>query len=489
MKALIVSAESVPFAKVGGLADVVGSLPRALRHEGVDARVLMPGYAFIDHQRHGITHLFQFKFEHRNGVSDIDVYTCIVDGVPFYLIQSWPYFGQDSSVYTTWEWDANRFIFFNQVSLSLAWHLKERLGWFPDIFHVNDWHTSLIPFLIANNRDKPFWRDVASVISIHNIAYQGDHMGAQMWAAGIAAREHPMLQQDYLSDNLLAIGIVYSDMISTVSPRYAQEIQHSFAGYQLAPLVRSRVDDLVGILNGLDVDTWNPETDRYLVMNYSAENFEEQRIYNKRHLQAFTRLPIRDDVPIMGVVSRLTWQKGFDFAVPALWRLLAEEDVQFVVLGTGEPEIEQQMGHLCRHFHEKAKAFLHFDAALSQQIYAGCDIFLMPSHFEPCGIGQMLAMRYGALPLVRETGGLADTVENYDNADGERGAGFVFQAEDAEALLGTMRWALHTYRNQPQAWRRMQRRAMLSDFSWDMSARSYTKLYEKAIVKHKEGAH
>jgi starch synthase len=187
------------------------------------------------------------------------------------------------------------------------------------------------------------------------------------------------------------------------------------------------------------------------------------------------------------VVSRLSWQKGFDFAVPALRELLATEDAQFIVLGTGAPEIERQIAALCRDFPGKAVAYLHFDAALSQHIYAGSDLFLMPSHFEPCGIGQMIAMRYGALPLVRETGGLADTVANYDNGAADVGTGFVFQEESSEALLGTMRWALQTYRLQPKAWVRMQERAMRTDFSWDLSARHYVKLFGRATLKSKEG--
>jgi starch synthase len=204
---------------------------------------------------------------------------------------------------------------------------------------------------------------------------------------------------------------------------------------------------------------------------------------NKRHLQSFCRLPIRDDVPVIGVVSRLTRQKGLDLAVPALNRLLQDTDVQFVLLGTGDSDLEYEMYWLAQRFGDKARAFLTFDAALSQHIYSGCDIFLMPSHFEPCGIGQMLAMRYGALPLVRETGGLADTVTSYDNADADEGTGFVFQWEEPEAVLGTLRWALDTYYNRPKAWRRMQRRAMQVDFSWTKSARQYMEVYELATER------
>jgi starch synthase len=486
MKVLIASAEAVPFAKVGGLADVVGSLPAALRQAGVDARVIIPGYGFIQHFKYHISRLFTFQFNHRKGNSTVEVYTCVHDGVPVYFIQCWPYFGQESSVYADWHWDMPRFVFFNQLIMATAWELRLRLGWFPDVFHVNDWHTALLPFLLADSRWKQEWQPVASVLTIHNIAYQGNNAARFLWEAAVAARLHPLVQWHNLGDNLLGIAIAYADMISTVSPRYALEIQYPYAGYELAGIIRDRAADLRGILNGIDTNIWNPETDPHIISRYNAASFEEQRIINKRHLQAFARLPVRDDVPVIGIVSRLTRQKGLDLALPALWQLLADTDVQFVVLGTGDSDLEGELAWLAQNFSSKARAFLQFDAALSQHIYAGCDIFLMPSHFEPCGIGQMIAMRYGALPLVRETGGLADTVTNYDDTDAETGTGFVFQWEDPSAVLGTLRWALSTYYNRPKAWRRMQHRAMELDLSWTKSAQDYINLYQTAMDKRRD---
>lgn len=485
MKVLIVSAEAVPFAKVGGLADVVGSLPAALRANGVDARVIMPGYGFIEHLKYNVSLLFSFKFTHQEGVSDIQVFTCVRDGVPYYMIQGWPYFGQDATAYTTWDWDVPRFIFFNQVTMALIWELQQRLGWMPDVVNVNDWHTGLLPFLISQQHHQPEWQSVATVCTIHNIAYQGDNIGGYAWKAGIPGRYHPMLEAMSLNDNMLAMAIAYSDMINTVSPRYAMEIQHAYAGFNLAPLIKSRADDLVGILNGIDTNLMDPETDRYLVANYNADDFVEKRLINKHHMQAYSRLPIRDDVPMIGIVSRLTWQKGFDMAIPALRSLLVDTDAQFIALGTGDPGLESALRQLGRDFNWRARIFTEFDAALAQQIYAGCDLFLMPSHFEPCGIGQMIAMRYGALPLVRETGGLADTVINYDGGPAENGTGFVFQWEEVQAVLGTLRWALDTYHDHPLAWQRMQKRAMTTDFGWQKSAREYTQLYQQAISKRK----
>jgi starch synthase len=326
------------------------------------------------------------------------------------------------------------------------------------------------------------------VLTIHNMMHQGDRAGGWLWELGVPGRHHPDLVYQDKTDNLLAIGIAYADLVTTVSPRYATEIQYPYMGYGLDGLIRVRAADLYGILNGIDVERWNPDTDPTLVSNYCAQNFVEKRPPNKRQIQTDAGLAVRDDIPIIGMVSRLDWQKGVDLALPALRRLLVNTDVQFVVLGTGDPDFMQQFWRLAQDFKWRATAFLEFNAAVAQHIYAGCDLFLMPSHFEPCGIGQMLAMHYGALPLVRETGGLADTVENYDNGPADRGTGFVFSWEEPEAVLSTLRWAVDTYRRKPAAWKRMQQRAMEIDFSWDKSARQYVEIYEKARGRRKGAA-
>lgn len=486
MNILFTSAEAAPFAKVGGLADVVGSLPAALRHNGIDARVIIPGYGFINRQQHQVSHLFTFDFPHRNGTSTVEVYTTLVDDTPFYLIQSWPYFGDDATVYTVWDWDIPRFVFFNQAAMAVAWQLHERLGWFPDVFHVNDWHTGLIPFLIHESRANPIWGEMGTITTIHNIAYQGDNAGGWLFEAGVHGRHQPDLVYQDLSDNLLGIAIAYSDVITTVSPRYATEIQYPSMGYGLNGIISARGHDVHGILNGIDVDRWNPETDPYIASNYNADNFTTNRPPNKANLQDYASIDVRPDVPVIGIVSRLVWQKGFDLALPALRRLLLNTDVQVIALGSGDPELEDGFAKLEQDFRWRGvRSFLQYDAALAQHIYAGCDMFLMPSHFEPCGIGQMMAMRYGALPVVRETGGLADTVTNYDNADGDVGTGFTFLWEEPDAIEGTLRWAINTYRQQPKAWQRMQKRAMQTDFSWGKSAQEYTQLYTQVISKRK----
>jgi starch synthase len=243
--------------------------------------------------------------------------------------------------------------------------------------------------------------------------------------------------------------------------------------------------DVHGILNGMDVDLWNPDTDPTLVANFNVDTVQEKRILNKRQLQADSGLEVNDNIPVIGLVSRLVYQKGIDIALPALRRLLLEEDVQFVALGTGEPALNDLLLRLGQDFHWRAATFLGYNATVAQRIYAGVDLFLMPSRYEPCGVGQMIAMRYGALPLVRETGGLADTVENYDNNQGERGTGFSFLWEEPDAVLNTLRWAIQTYKQRPEAWQRMQKRAMQTDFSWDKSAREYIDLYSRIQNKRK----
>jgi starch synthase len=485
---LFVAAEAVPFAKVGGMADVVGSLPRALRKQGIDARVLMPGYGLINHDAYKISLLFSFELQLKSGIADVHVYSTVYDDVPFYFVQVWPYFGNDHNVYTEWSWDSPRFILLNQIAIGAAWELGQRLGWFPDVFHVNDWHTGLIPFLIHKARGNPIWAKTVSLLSIHNLAYQGDHIGGWLWNAGISGRDHPDLIYQNLTDNLLAIAIAYSDIVTTVSPRYATEIQYPYMGYGLDGLIRTRQQDLYGILNGIDTDLWNPATDAKLVQNFDADNFEEKRIENKRHLQQVLGLEVRDDVMLIGFVSRLVWQKGVDLAIPALRRFLAGYEAQFVALGTGDYEYEHGLWQLAQDYHWKVRSLLQYNASIAQHIYSGSDIFLMPSHFEPCGTSQMFAMRYGSLPLVRETGGLADTVINYDNGKADRGTGFLFQWEEPSALFGTLQWALQTFQNRPDDWQRMQKRAMNMDFSWDGSAQKYINLYQKALDR-KRGAH
>lgn len=493
MNILFIGTEAAPFAKVGGMGDFVGSLPHVLKRMGHDVRLLMPGYGFVDHTRHNIRHLFSFQQTLRVGTAEVNLYTTTSGAasasgeVPVYFLQSWPYFGQEDEVYTTWDWDMPRFIFFNQIAMGAMWELRQRLGWWPDVIHVHDWHPGLIPFLIRENRHLPEWRNLATLLTVHNLTYQGEYGGGWLWEAGIPGRHHPDLVYQDKTDNMLGIAIAYADIVTTVSPRYAVEIQYPSMGFGLDGLVRARATDVYGIVNGIDTDLWNPATDPHLEANFDATNFQEKRPLNKRRLQRDNALPVDDNALVIGLISRLAWQKGIDIALPALRRFLAETgDAQFIALGTGEAHLETGLRQLSADFGWKARAHLTYNGAVAQRIYAGCDLFLMPSHFEPCGTSQMFSLRYGALPLVRETGGLADTVENYDDGPGDYGTGFAFSWEEPDAILGTLRWALDTFRHRKAAWRKMQHRGMLRDFSWNDSANRYIELYNKAIRKKKE---
>ncbi len=484
MNILFVAAEADPFAKTGGLGDVVGSLPKALRQKGADARVLLPLYGSISWDKYNIEPLFTFRLPRRTGTADVEIAHTEYDGVPIYFLKAWPYFGEGNYLYTTLEWDIPRFIFFSQAALGTAWEMGNRFGWFPDVFHVHDWHAALVPFLIAESRYEETWNRTGSMITIHNLGYQGWDAGGYLWDAGVPARTQPDLVYQDKVDNLFAIGLAYADQLTTVSPRYADEIQYPRFGEGLEGIIRTRRHDLYGILNGIDTEKYDPSTDPHIARHYTASLLED-RDENKRALQRELGLQVRAEVPLIGIVSRLVEMKGMDLAVPALRHLLASEDVQFVTLGTGKDTIEHDMWLLGQHFHWKAQVRINYDAGLAQRIYAGCDLFLMPSRYEPCGLGQMMAMRYGALPLVRETGGLADTVDNYDDMNADRGTGFRFLWETPDAVLGTLRWALYTYRHRKEPWRRMQVRAMERDFGWERSAALYLQRYELALRKHR----
>lgn len=491
MNVLFASAEVAPFAKAGGLGDVVGSLPKALRQEGIDARVLMPMYGFINREQYSIEPCFNFQFIKRNGTADVYISMTEYDGVPIYFLHSWPFFGEGGHLYTTWDWDMPRYIFFSQAILATVWQMMHGAGgrdpWVPDVLHVNDWHTALAAFLLDDSRRDPMWAKMGSVLTIHNMEYQGPYGGGWLWDVGVPGRHHPDLVAQGKEDNLLGIGIAYSDMVNTVSPRHAVEIQYPRFGAGLEGLTKLRAaqGDLLGILNALDMERWNPATDRWLVQTFTIDNFAEERPKNKARLQQDAGLPVRPEVPLIGMVTRLVEQKGVDLAIPALHKLFTDTDVQFVILGTGEKTLERDLWQLCNEFRWKARAYLQFDPILSQRVYGASDLFLMPSRYEPCGTGQMLAMRYGSLPVVRETGGLADTVQNYDSANADVGTGFVFLWEEPDAVLGTLRWAIDTYRFRPEPFRRMQRRGMARDFSWKTSAQQYIAMYERALSRHR----
>jgi len=482
MKILLVAAEVAPFAKVGGLADVAGALPLALHALGHDVRVVMPKYAIVDAAKRPLRPLLPALAvplgTESVAVAVLESQIGRLGEVPVYFIANDHYYGRPE-VYAYPD-DAARFLLFCRATLEML----PALDWWPDLIHCNDWHTGIIPnWLRTLYAHDPRYVNIATVYTIHNLAYQGSGPPSVLALAGLPSDDRlPIETAQFPGEiNLMARGLTYSDVISTVSERYAQEILTPEYGERLDPLLRARHDRLFGILNGIDVDLINPQTDPDLPHHFDADHLAA-RGANKAALQREAGLPVRPDVPILGAISRLAAQKGFEIMVPMLERVLAAHDAQFVVLAIGNPVYEQQFTDLVARFPDRAAAFLRFDAPLAQRIYGSLDLFLMPSRFEPCGLGQMFAMRYGTVPVVRHTGGLADTVQDYDPITCH-GSGFVFSDFTPAAFGAAVDRALALYRD-ADAWTALVRRDMGLDWSWDVSAQKYVNLYMRARALH-----
>ncbi len=481
MNVLYTSAEVSPYASTGGLAEVAASLPSALGDQGASVRVITPLYGFLDYDRHGLGHEFSFTFPHRSGCLDVHLHSVRRHGVPHYFLQCAPWFGAEHTPYLGAGEDYSRFIILCQLTLACAWELRQRQGWFPDILHANDWHCALIPFLLGLGRREPAWAGLRSLLTLHNLAYQGPDAGAAMYYCGIPARQQPDLVYQDLTDNLLATGIAGADVVTTVSPRYAQEIRTPERGHGLDGLIRTRDDDLHGILNGIDRERYNPATDPALAARFDVDTFPQRRGRNRDALRQRLGLSGESAAPLVAMVGRLDEQKGLQLALPVLRRFLAGSALQFLSLGDGDPRFRAEIAQMSAEWPGQVAGIFDYDDGLARQIYAGADLYLMPSVFEPCGIGQLRALRYGALPLVRATGGLADTVIDYDDGRGNSGTGFVLDGSEADALYHALGRALDTWHNRPAAWRRLQRRAMQPDFGWAKSARATMTLYRDVL--------
>lgn len=474
MNVLFAAAECAPFVKVGGLGDVIRALPRALDELGHDVRVVLPHYGVIDDAALGVEPFMRFEMPWNGAPIAVEVSRVVRGGITHYLIRGWPFFAaEDAFVYHADEgMDVGRFLFFCAATLALTRRLAEA-GWRPDVYHVHDWHTALLPYLVTREHYSDPLLSAATVFSIHNMRYQGWGVGWHLDRAGLPPVEHGLLQAIDRTDNALAIGLTHSTMLSTVSPRYAEEITTEAGGFGLDGILHARLSRLVGILNGIDVERWDPSAGANLVQPFDAETLDA-RVANKLALQAELGLEQRADVPLVGIVTRLVDQKGPDILFPAIWHMLQYAQMQFALLGTGQEEYQSTAWAIGQAFPGKAAIRLTFNEPLSERIYAGADVFVMPSLFEPCGLGQMLAMRYGALPVVREVGGLADTVTP--------DAGFLFRDYSAGALQWALSQALDVYYNRPAEWEKRVRRAMAKDFSWARSAREYENLYARAIA-------
>lgn len=479
LKILLLAAEVVPFAKTGGLADVAGSLPPAVRALGHDIRVAMPRYGRIDPRRFNLTLLpktFVVPIDNRMEPGQLrEGY--LAHDVPIYFVENARYFDREGLY--MYPDDAERFIFFCRGALEGM----RQLGWQPDVIHCHDWQTALVPnWLKVTYAQDPFFAWTASVYTIHSLAFRGIFGRRVLEIAGIAEYEFtasPDGTRDGQVVDFMARGITYADVISTVSPTYAREILTPEFGENMDGLLRQRQDRLFGILNGLDVDSYNPATDPHIARHYTMETLE-RRAENKAALQRYAGLEVTPDVPLLGAISRLVDDKGFDLIQAMLEPMLQHLNIQFVLMGTGEERYHDFFLDLAQRYPRRVVAFLTFNTPLARRIYAGTDIFLMPSRFEPCGLGQMIAMRYGSVPLVRAVGGLADTVQDYDPAT-QTGTGFLFRAYDPLALYTAVVRAVETYRY-ADIWRNLQRRGMQQDFSWQTSARAYVELYRLACT-------
>lgn len=469
MKTLFVAAEVAPLAKVGGLADVIGSLPKALSELGHDVRVMMPKYGIIDATRYPMTPVIDnFNIQVMKTTRPVALkVTNFTDNVKVYLVDN-DDFSNSSEVYG--KDGLKRFFLFCRAVLEIL----PRLDWQPEIVHCHDWHTALIPLWLKRSG-----YGYVSLFTIHNLAYQGpfddsflsDSGLKKDWQSRPADAPEPPL-------NFISQGILWADMVTTVSETYAREIVTPEYGEGLDQLLCYRQERLFGIVNGLDYDEYNPAADTFIPANYDYSTLGK-RVTNKLALQRQAGLPENADVPLIGMVSRLDEQKGLDIVAECLDSLLQETQAQIIILGKGKEYYHSLLKQAAGRYPQQVAVFLAFDNALAHLIYAGCDVFLMPSQFEPCGLGQLIAMRYGAVPVVRRTGGLADTIQDL-TPDLNEGSGFVFQDYDSKAMSIAIQRAVDAYKKK-KVWQRVIRRIMALDFSWQSSAKKYESIYYKAL--------
>lgn len=473
MKVLFATSECAPFVKTGGLGDVVGSLPQALREKNVDARVVLPLYNCIPQkfkeQMRYIDHIYIDMAWRKQycGIFELNYNNCI-----YYFIDNKFYFSGDKP-YDYIHLDCEKFIFFSKAVLSIL----PTIGFRPDVINCNDWQTGPIPVFLDTFQDNEFFRGIKTVITIHNLKFQGrwDFRGIKD-AMGISDYYFTPDKLEYYKDaNLLKGGMVYANKISTVSDTYAVEITTPHYGEGLDALLRARRQDLVGIVNGISYDDWNPAKDEFLAKKYTARTVKAGKAACKRALQHEMGLPEDADKMLIGIVSRLTDQKGFDLIAYKLEEL-CNGGCQIVVLGTGDEQYENLFRHYSWKYPDRFAARITYSNEMSHKIYAGCDAFLMPSAFEPCGLSQIISMHYGTLPIVRETGGLRDTVIPYNKYTGE-GTGFSFANYNADEMLGCIWNAMDVFYNNKNAWGEMVKHAMEADYSWNVSAEKYIDMY------------
>lgn len=488
LKILFVSSEVDPFAKTGGLADVAGALPKTLSQLGHDVRVILPRYGSINQNKfklEDVPSLQNIEVPVGSVVERANVQTSLLDSsgakVPCYFLQNTKYFGRnelyvDSGTKTDFPDNDERFIFFSRGILEML----RRLDWQPDIIHCNDWQSGLVPsYLKTLYKDDPLLRNAKTVFTIHNIAYQGRFPKHTMEKAGLPWSLFTFDGVEFYGDvNFLKAGMVFADAITTVSKKYAEEICSSAEfGHGLEGVLNYRRNVLSGILNGIDYTVWNPEIDPLTSANYSSKN-PKNKLMNKKALQQKFGLPIQETVPLLGVISRLADQKGFDL-LGAIVPELVKMNLQMVVLGTGEQKYHELFERMHKQHPQKIGLYLGFNNELAHLIEAGSDMFLMPSRYEPCGLNQMYSLKYGTVPIVRATGGLDDTITAF-NPRTKKGTGFKFAPYDAGEFLNTIKRAYDVYQDQ-KTWKTLMTSGMKKDFSWTASAKKYVTLYRKLL--------
>jgi starch synthase len=477
---LFVASESVPFIKTGGLADVVGSLPKYYDKQYFDARVVIPKYMCMSENMKSLMHYrthFYMDFMGQNEY--VGVLEAQYDGVTYYFIDNEKMFGGPKPYGDNVIEELSKFVFFSKAALSIL----PVIGFRPDIVHCHDWQTGIIPvYLKERFAQGDFYRGIKTVMTIHNLKFQGVYdIKTVQNITGLPDSYFSPDKLGYFKDgNLLKGGLTYADAITTVSSTYAEEIKTDFYGEKLNGLLSARTNDLRGIVNGIDYGEYNPDADKFLAHKYNVDNFRKEKVKNKRDLQKQLGLNEDDRAMMIGVVSRLTDQKGIDLVAYIMDEMCSKDNVQLVVLGTGEERYENMFRHFDWKYHGKVSANIYYSEELSHKIYGSCDAFLMPSLFEPCGLSQLMALRYGTVPIVRETGGLKDTVEPYNEYE-NTGTGFSFTNYNAHEMLSTIRYAEQVYYDRKRDWNKLVERAMRVDFSWSVSALKYQEMYDWMI--------
>ena len=472
MKVCFIAAEAAPFVKVGGLGDVIGSLPKALRELGVDARVILPLYSSIDRERFGLKYkAYQFVdlgWRH----SYCGIFETEVDGVPCYFVDNEQYFNRDS-IYGQAD-DGERFAFFSKAALEIL----PALDFKPDVVNVNDWHTALsvIYLDVLKSREAEFYKDMKSVLSIHNIEFQGRFNPYEMGNLfGLENKYFDALI--YNGDvNLLKGAIQLADRVNTVSETYAREILDPYFSYGLDKILTVEQGKLRGILNGIDVDKFNPKTDPMIPVNYDLKTFED-KVQNKLAFQKEMDLEVDADIPLIGMVTRLTHQKGIDLILQASEEIL-KTGAQLVILGTGDAHYESALRSLEHYRHDRVRSILLFSNEMSAKIYAASDLFLMPSKTEPCGLSQLISMRYGTVPVVHRVGGLRDTVIPFTGVEGN---GFTFESFQSGDMMDAIYRAVTCFYQSPDEWKQIIKNNLQKDVSWEQSAKKYLDLYHEVV--------